>query len=107
MSEVEEGCARLSGLPQYESRLILLQVDSACRPYQDSLNLGPGPRFRWSNVSNDIEPCADLQILVLESIENLADVDVYGMAVLRSRKAVEERQDSSGFMILIYTFELR
>jgi hypothetical protein len=86
----DRGCAGSSALPQDESRLILLQVDSACRPYQDSLNLGPGPRLRWSDVSNDIEPCADLQILVLKSIENLADVDLCGVTVLRSRKVVEE-----------------
>jgi hypothetical protein len=68
----------------------LLQVDGTCRPYQDSLNLGSGSGFGRSDVSDDIEPGADLEVLVLESIEDLADVDLYGVAALRSRKVVEE-----------------
>lgn len=86
-----EALKRSSGLSRDKSCFILLQVYGTCRPDQNSLNLGPGPGCARGNIPDDIEPGTELKVLVLDSIEQLADVDLDGMAGLRRRKIVKER----------------
>jgi hypothetical protein len=44
---------------------------------------------------------------MLESVEELADVDLDSVADLNRREVVKERQHGSRFMVLVYTFTLR
>ena len=85
----------------------MLQVYGTCRPDQNSLDFGPRPGCGRSDIPNDIEPGPDLKVLMLDSIEQLADVDLDSMSVLKRGKVVKEGQHSSRLMVLVYTFIFR